>query len=67
MKEKIRWYRSKKGIVHTRKESWFNNSEKEEVYKDNFKRIKGENDFTAYVAPKPKPKPKSKTKAKKKK
>ena len=67
--EKLRWYKNKKKIVHSRKESWFNSEEKEQVYKDNFIRIKGEDDLSVYVAPKPKPKPKpkKKTKAKKKK
>ena len=65
--EKLRWYKNKKKIVHSRKESWFNSAEKEQVYKDNFTRIKGEDDLSAYVAPKPKPKPKPKKKAKPKK
>ena len=67
--EKLRWYKNKKKIVHSRKESWFNSAEKEKVYKENFTRIKSEDDLSVYVAPKPKPKPKpkKKTKAKKKK
>ena len=67
MKSEFRWYRDKKKIVHSRKESWFNSDEKEKVYKDNFIRVKGENDLSIYVAPKPKSKPKPKTKAKAKK
>ena len=70
MAEEYRWYRSKKKkIIHSRKESWFNSPEKEKVYEENFTRIKGENDLSAYTKPKPKPKPKpkSKKKAKKKK
>ncbi len=65
--EKLRWYKNRQKIVHSRKESWFNSDEKEQVYKENFTRIKDENDLSAYVAPKPKPKPKKKTKPKKKK
>ena len=64
MEEKFRWYRNKKKVVHSRKESWFNSAEKEKVYKENFTRIKGEKDFSPYVEPKPKPKPKPKKKAK---
>ena len=56
MKSEFRWYRNKKKIVHKRKESWFNSDEKEKVYKDKYKRIKGEDDLSPYVAPKPKPK-----------
>ena len=62
MSEKIRWYKSKRGAVHSRKESWFVSDENERVYKDNYIRINGENDFTAYVSPKPKAKPKKKKK-----
>ena len=62
MSEKIRWYKSKRGAVHSRKESWFVSDLNEKVYKDYYKRINGENDFTAYVAPKPKAKPKKKKK-----
>ena len=65
MKSEFRWYRDKKKIVHSRKESWFDSDEKEKVYKDNFIRVKGEDDLSVYVAPKPKPKPKTKAKAKK--
>ena len=65
MKSEFRWYRNKQKIVHSRKESWFNSDEKEKVYKDNFIRVKGEDDLSVYVAPKPKPKPKTKAKAKK--
>ena len=65
MKEKIRWYKSKSGAVHSRKESWFTSDEHEKIYKDNYKRINGENDLTIYVAPNPKPKKKkSKLKSK---
>ena len=66
MSEKIRWYKSKRGAVHSRKESWFVSDENERVYKDNYIRINGENDFTAYVSPKPKPKTKTKAKKNKK-
>ena len=59
---KLRWYRSKKKIIHSRRESWFNSDEKEKVYKDNFVRVKGEDDLSPYVAPKPKAKAKSKSK-----
>ena len=65
MKEKIRYYTNRKKIVHARKDSWFNNSEKEEVYKKNFKRINGLDDFSLYIKPKPKPKPKPKKTKKK--
>ena len=65
--EKLRWYKNRQKIVHSRKESWFNSDEKEQVYKEYFNRIEDENDLSAYVAPKPKPKPKKKTKPKKKK
>ena len=67
MKSEFRWYRNKQKIVHSRKESWFDSDEKEKVYKDNFIRVNGENDSTAYVSPKPKPKPKPKPNKKKKK
>ena len=66
MKSEFRYYRNKKKIVHKRKESWFNSDEKEKVYEENFIRIKGEDDLSAYVKPKPKLKPKPKPKAKKK-
>ena len=66
MEEKMRWYRSKKKIVHGRKESWFDSPEKEKVYKNSFKRIKSEDDLSVYVVPKPKPKPKKKPKKSKK-
>ena len=65
MKSEFRWYRNKKKIVHSRKESWFNSDEKEKVYKDNYIRINCENDLSAYIKPKPKPKPKPKAKKKK--
>ena len=64
-KEESRWYRNKQKIVHSRKESWFDSDEKEKVYKDNFIRVKGENDLSVYVAPKPKTKSKAKPKPKK--
>jgi len=65
MKEEFRWYQSKRGAVHSRKESWFTSDEHEKIYKDNYKRINGENDLTIYVAPNPKPKKKkSKLKSK---
>ena len=63
-KEEFRYYRDRRKVVHRRKESWFN-AEREKVYKDNFIRVKGEDDLSVYVAPKPKPKPKTKPKAKK--
>jgi hypothetical protein len=63
-KEEFRYYRDRRKVVHRRKESWFN-AEREKVYKDNFIRVKGEDDLSIYVAPKPKPKPKTKPKAKK--
>ena len=62
---KFRYYMNRKKVVHKRKESWFNSPEKEKVYSENFVRIKGEDDLSAYVAPKPKPKPKAKPKTKK--
>ena len=65
MKSEFRWYRNKQKIVHSRKESWFDSDEKEKVYKDNFIRVKGEDDLSVYVAPKPKTKPKTNAKAKK--
>ena len=66
MKSEFRWYRNKNKIVHSRKESWFDSDEKEKVYKDNFIRVKGEDDLSVYVAPKPKPKTKAKAKKVKK-
>ena len=63
-KEKFRYYMNRKKVVHRRAESWFN-AEKEKVYSESFKRVKGENDLTPYEPPKPKPKPKPKVKAKK--
>ena len=63
-KEEFRYYRDRRKVVHRRKESWFN-AEREKVYKDNFIRVKGEDDLSVYVAPKPKPKPKTKPKTKK--
>ena len=66
MKSEFRWYRNKQKIVHSRKESWFDSDEKEKVYKDNFIRVKGEDDLSVYIAPKPKPKTKAKAKKVKK-
>ena len=63
-KEEFRYYRNRRKSIHRRKESWFN-AEREKVYKENFIRVKGEDDLSVYVAPKPKPKPKTKPKAKK--
>ena len=63
-KEEFRYYRDRRKSIHRRKESWFN-AEREKVYKDNFIRVKGEDDLSVYVAPKPKTKPKAKPKAKK--
>ena len=63
-KEEFRYYRDRRKVVHRRKESWFN-AEREKVYKDNFIRVKGENDLSVYVAPKPKTKSKAKPKPKK--
>ena len=63
-KEEFRYYRDRRKVVHRRKESWVN-AEREKVYKDNFIRVKGEDDLSVYVAPKPKSKPKTKPKAKK--
>ena len=60
-KEEFRYYRNRRKVVHRRKESWFN-ADREKVYKDNFIRVKGEDDLSVYVAPKPKPKPKPKAK-----
>ena len=63
-KEEFRYYRNRRKSIHRRKESWFN-AEREKVYKDNFIRVKGEDDLSVYVAPKPKSKPKTKPKTKK--
>ena len=52
---------NRKKVVHRRKESWFN-AEREKVYSESFKRIKGMDDLTPYEPPKPKAKPKSKKK-----
>ena len=65
MKENLRWYKNRRRQVHSRKESWFNSAEKEKVYEENFIRIKGEDDLSAYIKPKPKPKPNPKAKKKK--
>ena len=62
-KEEFRYYTNRKKIVHRRKESWFN-ADKEKVYSESFKRVKGMDDLTPYEPPKPKPKPKAKPKAK---
>ena len=55
MKENLRWYKNRQKKVHSRKESWFNSAEKEKIYKENFTRIKSEEDLSVYVEPKPKP------------
>ena len=60
MKENLRWYKNRQKKVHSRKESWFNSAEREKIYKENFTRIKSEEDLSVYVEPKPKPKPKKK-------
>ena len=60
-KEKYRYYKNKKKIVHRRSESWFN-AEREKVYSVSFKRVNGMDDLTLYEPPKPKPKPKAKKK-----
>ena len=60
-KEKYRYYKNKKKIVHRRSESWFN-TEREKVYSESFKRVNGMDDLTLYEPPKPKPKPKAKKK-----
>ena len=65
-KEEFRYYRNRRKSIHRRKESWFN-AEREKVYSESFKRVKGMDDLTPYEPPKPKPKPKAKPKAKKKK
>jgi len=65
-KEEFRYYTNRTKIVHRRKESWFN-ADKEKVYSESFKRVKGMDDLTPYEPPKSKPKPKPKPKAKKKK
>ena len=64
-KEEFRYYRNRRKVVHRRKESWFN-AEREKVYSESFKRVKGMDDLSAYVAPKPKPKTKAKAKKVKK-
>ena len=63
MKENLRWYKNRQKKVHSRKESWFNSAEKEKIYKENFTRIKGEEDSSMYVEPKPKPKKKKSKKS----
>ena len=67
MKENLRWYKNKQKKVHSRKESWFNSAEKEKIYKENFTRIKSEQDLSIYLEPKPKQKTKPKPKKKKSK
>ena len=64
-KEEFRYYRNRRKSVHRRKESWFN-AEREKVYSESFKRVKGMDDLSVYVAPKPKPKTKAKAKKVKK-
>ena len=64
-KEEFRYYRDRRKVVHRRKESWFN-AEREKVYSESFKRVKGMDDLSVYVAPKPKPKTKAKAKKVKK-
>ena len=64
-KEEFRYYRNRRKVVHRRKESWFN-AEREKVYSESFKRVKGMDDLSVYVAPKPKPKTKAKAKKVKK-
>ena len=64
-KEEFRYYRNRRKLVHRRKESWFN-AEREKVYSESFKRVKGMDDLSVYVAPKPKPKTKAKAKKVKK-
>ena len=61
-KEEFRYYRNRRKSIHRRKESWFN-AEREKVYSESFKRVKGMDDLTPYEPPKPKPKPKTKAKA----
>ena len=61
-KEEFRYYKDRRKVVHRRKESWFN-AEREKVYSESFKRVKGMDDLTPYEPPKPKPKPKTKAKA----
>ena len=63
-KEEFRYYTNRNKIVHRRKESWFN-ADKEKVYSESFKRVKGMDDLTSYETPKSKPKAKAKPKAKK--
>ena len=60
-KEEFRYYMNRKKMVHRRAESWFN-AEKEKVYSELFKRVKGMDDLTPYEPPKPKAKPKAKKK-----
>ena len=56
-KEEFRYYSNRRKSVHRRKESWFN-TEREKVYSESFKRIKGMDDLTPYEPPKSKPKAK---------
>ena len=60
-KEEFRYYMNRRKVVHRRKESWFN-ADKEKVYSESFKRVKGMDDLTPYEPPKPKPKAKPKAK-----
>ena len=64
MAEKYRWYKNRLQKVQRRKESWFN-ADKEKVYSESFKRVKGMDDLTPYAPPKPKAKPKAKKGSKK--
>ena len=63
-KEEFRYYMNRRKLVHRRKESWFN-AEREKVYSESFKRIKGMDDLMPYEPPKPKAKPKAKKGSKK--
>ena len=51
-KEEFRYYRDRRKVVHRRKESWFN-AEREKVYSESFKRVKGMDDLTPHEPPKP--------------
>ena len=64
-KEEFRYYRDRRKVVHRRKESWFN-AEREKVYSESFKRVKGMDDLTPYEPPKPKAKAKKVKKGSKK-
>jgi len=65
MAVEYRYYKNRRNAIHRRSESWFDSAEKEKIYEENFIRIKGEDDLSAYIKPKPKPKPKPKAKKKK--